>query len=167
MDLFILVLELIGTVAFASSGALAAMEKRMDLFGVNMLGIVTAVGGGIMRDVILGLTPPAAFSQPVYVLTAAVTSTLLFGVVYLRPSALDKELRKGLYDRLMFWCDTLGLGIFTVMGYGPPTACWRRKMHFSSSSQAFSPAWAGAPSGMYFQAGRRISSASTSMRWPP
>ena len=80
MDLFILVLELIGTVAFASSGALAAMEKRMDLFGVNMLGIVTAVGGGIMRDVILGLTPPAAFSQPVYVLTAAVTSTLLFGV---------------------------------------------------------------------------------------
>ena len=116
MDLFILVLELIGTVAFASSGALAAMEKRMDLFGVNMLGIVTAVGGGIMRDVILGLTPPAAFSQPVYVLTAAVTSTLLFGVVYLRPSALDKELRKGLYDRLMFWCDTLGLGIFTVMG---------------------------------------------------
>lgn len=47
MELFILALELIGTVAFASSGALAAMEKRMDLFGVNMLGIVTAVGGAL------------------------------------------------------------------------------------------------------------------------
>lgn len=116
MELFIFVLELVGTVAFASSGALTSMEKQMDLFGVNVVGVVTAVGGGIMRDVILGLTPPAAFSRPVYVLTAAAVSTLLFSVVYLKPSALDMELKAGVYDRLMFWCDSLGLGIFTMVG---------------------------------------------------
>lgn len=58
MDEFIFILELIGTVAFASSGAMIAIEKKMDIFGVNVLGATTAVGGGIMRDIILGLTPP-------------------------------------------------------------------------------------------------------------
>ena len=57
MDEFIFILELIGTVAFASSGAMIAIEKKMDIFGVNVLGATTAVGGGIMRDIILGLTP--------------------------------------------------------------------------------------------------------------
>ena len=116
METFIFLLEIIGTVAFASSGALTAMEKRMDLFGVNVLGVVTAVGGGIMRDVILGLTPPAAFSRPVYVLTAAVVSTVLFAAAYLHPSVLDGKLKHGLYEKLMFWCDTFGLGIFTMVG---------------------------------------------------
>lgn len=52
-------------------------RKKMDIFGVNVLGATTAVGGGIMRDIILGLTPPGAFSHPVYVLVAALTSTIL------------------------------------------------------------------------------------------
>ena len=51
MDEFIFILELIGTVAFASSGAMIAIEKKMDIFGVNVLGATTAVGGGIMRDI--------------------------------------------------------------------------------------------------------------------
>ena len=100
MDEFIFILELIGTVAFASSGAMIAIEKKMDIFGVNVLGATTAVGGGIMRDIILGLTPPGAFSHPVYVLVAALTSTILFVIAYAKP----------------FWCDTAGLGIFTVVG---------------------------------------------------
>ena len=49
MDTFVFILEIIGTVAFASSGALVAIEKKMDIFGVVVLGGVTAVGGGIMR----------------------------------------------------------------------------------------------------------------------
>ena len=53
MDTFIFVLEIIGTVAFASSGAMTAIEKKMDIFGVNILGATTAVGGGMMRDIIL------------------------------------------------------------------------------------------------------------------
>ena len=116
MDEFIFILELIGTVAFASSGAMIAMEKKMDIFGVNVLGATTAVGGGIMRDMILGLTPPGAFSHPVYVLVAALTSTILFAVAYAKPTAFESRVKTDYYDKLMFWCDTAGLGIFTVVG---------------------------------------------------
>ena len=116
MDEFIFILELIGTVAFASSGAMIAIEKKMDTFGVNVLGATTAVGGGIMRDIILGLTPPGAFSHPVYVLVAALTSTILFVIAYAKPTAFESRVKTDYYDKLMFWCDTAGLGIFTVVG---------------------------------------------------
>lgn len=116
MDEFTFILELIGTVAFASSGAMIAIEKKMDIFGVNVLGATTAVGGGIMRDIILGLTPPGAFSHPVYVLVAALTSTILFVIAYAKPTAFESRVKTDYYDKLMFWCDTAGLGIFTVVG---------------------------------------------------
>lgn len=116
MDEFIFILELIGTVAFASSGAMIAIEKKMDIFGVNVLGATTAVGGGIMRDIILGLTPPGAFSHPVYVLVAVLTSTILFVIAYAKPTAFESRVKTDYYDKLMFWCDTAGLGIFTVVG---------------------------------------------------
>lgn len=116
MDEFIFILELIGTVAFASSEAMIAIEKKMDIFGVNVLGATTAVGGGIMRDIILGLTPPGAFSHPVYVLVAALTSTILFVIAYAKPTAFESRVKTDYYDKLMFWCDTAGLGIFTVVG---------------------------------------------------
>ena len=116
MDEFIFILELIGTVAFASSGAMIDIEKKMDIFGVNVLGATTAVGGGIMRDIILGLTPPGAFSHPVYVLVAALTSTILFVIAYAKPTAFESRVKTDYYDKLMFWCDTAGLGIFTVVG---------------------------------------------------
>ena len=116
MDEFIFILELIGTVAFASSGAMIAIEKKMDIFGVNVLGATTAVGGGIMRDIILGLTPPGAFSHPVYVLVAALTSTSLCVIAYAKPTAFESRVKTDYYDKLMFWCDTAGLGIFTVVG---------------------------------------------------
>ena len=116
MDEFIFILELIGTVAFSSSGAMIAIEKKMDIFGVNVLGATTAVGGGIMRDIILGLTPPGAFSHPVYVLVAALTSTILFVIAYAKPTAFESRVKTDYYDKLMFWCDTAGLGIFTVVG---------------------------------------------------
>lgn len=116
MDTFIFVLEIIGTVAFASSGAMTAIEKKMDIFGVNILGATTAVGGGMMRDIILGVTPPAAFSQPVYILFSILTSTLLFAIVYNNPEILHSRIKSRYYDKIMLWCDTAGLGIFTVVG---------------------------------------------------
>lgn len=57
MDLTFLVLELAGTLAFAASGAMTGMKKDMDLFGVCILGLTTAVGGGVLRDVLAGDTP--------------------------------------------------------------------------------------------------------------
>ena len=116
MDTFIFVLEIIGTVAFASSGAMTAIEKKMDIFGVNILGATTAVGGGMMRDIILGVTPHAAFSQPVYILFSILTSTLLFAIVYTNPEILHSRIKSRYYDKIMLWCDTAGLGIFTVVG---------------------------------------------------
>lgn len=116
MDTFIFILEIIGTIAFASSGAMIAIEKKMDIFGVNILGATTAVGGGMIRDIILGVTPPTAFAQPVYILFSVLTSTLLFAVVYTNPDILHTKIKSGFYDKLMLWCDTVGLGIFTVVG---------------------------------------------------
>ena len=58
MQTLVLILELIGTVAFAISGAMTALKKHMDIFGVAILGVVTAVGGGAIRDIVLGITPP-------------------------------------------------------------------------------------------------------------
>lgn len=66
-EVLFICLEFIGTVSFAVSGAMAALEKRVDLFGVIFLGITTALAGGILRDVIIGRVPPERFcGQPVY-----------------------------------------------------------------------------------------------------
>jgi len=70
MQTFLFLLELAGTVAFAVSGAVLGIEKHMDIFGVGLLGITTAVGGGILRDLVVGLTPPRAFQDPMYLLVA-------------------------------------------------------------------------------------------------
>lgn len=114
-DILILIMELVGTVAFAASGAMTAIQKHMDLFGVNVLGVTTAVGGGLIRDLILGLNPPAMFRDPKYALTAVATSTILFFFVYARGPITSDRLTQ-FYDRLLLIGDTIGLGIFTVMG---------------------------------------------------
>ena len=78
----ILMMEIIGTIAFASSGALTAFQQDMDIFGVNVLAVVTSVGGGIIRDLIIGNTPPVTFQKPIYAVTAMITCNLLFIAFY-------------------------------------------------------------------------------------
>ena len=112
MDLFVLVLELIGTVAFAASGAIIAVRKKMDIFGVCVLALTTAVGGGIIRDLLLGVTPPATFRNPVYALTAAAVSV----IVFIRPIRYYLTGNHTVYRRTMLVMDALGLGIFSVVG---------------------------------------------------
>ena len=63
-DSILSIMEIIGTVAFASSGAMLAIRKRMDLFGICVLGVTTSVGGGMIRDLLLGITPPNIFRNP-------------------------------------------------------------------------------------------------------
>lgn len=111
----ILAAEIIGTVAFASSGAMLAIRKNMDLFGVLVLGLCVAVGGGILRDIILGQTPPGAFRDPVYAMVAMGTSVFLFIVVYLKKEILNSRYLTR-YEQAMNYCDAVGLGIFTVIG---------------------------------------------------
>jgi len=102
------VFEMIGTVAFAVSGALVAVKKRMDLLGVAVLGMTTAVGGGIVRDLILGVTPPMAFREPVYALTAIAVSLLMFFPGVRKLISADNS--------LLLVMDALGLGVFTAVG---------------------------------------------------
>ena len=82
-DNFIFTIEIIGTIAFAVSGALSGVSKRLDILGITVLGCVTAIGGGIMRDILLGSFPPAAFTDPVYVSAAIATSVVIFIFAYL------------------------------------------------------------------------------------
>ena len=72
-------MELIGTIAFAASGAMTGINGKMDIFGVCVLGVITAVGGGIARDVILG-NVPGALTNPVYVAAALFASLIVFAL---------------------------------------------------------------------------------------
>ena len=107
MDKFVFLLELIGTVAFAASGSLTAMRRHMDL-----LGVITSVGGGILRDIILGITPPLAFRDPTCTLVAVGVSLLLC-IPWIRHSLMHNH---RLFDVSLLLMDSVGLGVFTVMG---------------------------------------------------
>ncbi len=107
-------MELMGTVAFAASGAMTGINCKMDIFGVCVLGVITAVGGGMTRDVFLG-NVPGALTKPVYVIAALVTAIVVFALVYFKRNLLQGTVGV-LYDRIMLIMDSIGLGIFTVMG---------------------------------------------------
>ena len=104
--------EMIGVVAFAISGAVVAISKKMDIFGVAMMGTVTAVGGGILRDVLLGLTPPSALRNPLQALVGIGVSVLVFIVWQHSHSAAQHPWR----EALLLVADSIGLGIFTAHG---------------------------------------------------
>jgi len=111
-QILIFILELVGTVSFAVSGAMTALKHKMDVFGVAILGLVTAVGGGVIRDLILGVTPPATFEHPVYALIAVGVSIIIFIPAFRR--ILTKQQK--IYDTMLLLMDSVGLGIFTVVG---------------------------------------------------
>ena len=112
MDTFIFVLNMVGTLAFAASGAMIGLKKNMDIFGVCILGLTTATGGGVIRDLILGVTPPMAFRDPTAAIVALVTSAVFFSRHVRRVLTHNQRW----YDLLLFWMDTLGLGVFSVIG---------------------------------------------------
>lgn len=114
MELFIFILEIIGTIAFTSSGAMTAIEKNMDILGVSMLGMTTAVGGGIIRDLILGITPPNAFQNPIYAIVSIIVSVFVFTIINIKQNA-NREGKRG-NDKIIIILDSIGLGVFTVVG---------------------------------------------------
>ena len=114
-DMIIFIMEMIGTVAFAASGAMVGVERKMDIFGVCVLGVVTAVGGGMTRDIMLGIIPPNVFRNPVYAIVATASSCLVFLVLWIKKELLEGQFRV-IYDKVMLAMDSVGLGIFTVVG---------------------------------------------------
>ena len=103
-------IELIGTVAFAISGVITALEKKFDVFGALVLGTVTAVGGGIVRDLILGVLPPMAFRKSVFAITALVTSLVVFVIAYFLGTRIKKHF--DVYSQIINVFDSIGLSVF-------------------------------------------------------
>lgn len=99
------IMGIIGTAAFAVSGVLVGIKNRLDLFGVFVLAILTASGGGLIRDVIIGDGLPAFFTQPRYLITILVTTIITFLVF--------KYIRRLLFIIKVF--DAVGLGVFTIL----------------------------------------------------
>lgn len=143
--LIMAVFEIVGTITFAMSGALVAIDKKLDLFGVILLGVITAVGGGIFRDIILGINPPTAFVNPTSSIISMIASVVTFiiyplvvrkneknrkdkingsdkynNLKYLtkeqRFNIISKQIQLNNLKRLVFICDAIGLATFTAIG---------------------------------------------------
>ncbi|WP_132053514.1 trimeric intracellular cation channel family protein [Pseudocnuella soli] len=100
------VIDILGTFAFAVSGAFSAMERRFDPFGVIIIAFVTAIGGGTMRDLLVGNTPVSWLTNggTIIVIFTAAVATMLLG----------PQLRR--LDPALFLFDALGIGLFTIVG---------------------------------------------------
>ena len=114
MNLLFTIAELVGTVAFALSGAMVAVQKKLDIFGIMLLGVVTALGGGTVRDVLLGHTPPRVFYSGSYVALSIVSALVVFLVFRLSKGRFSQF--TGSMDAILTLSDALGLGIFAVIG---------------------------------------------------
>ena len=90
ISIFFLI-EAVGTIAFASSGAMVAIRQNLDLLGIIVLGVTTAVGGGMMRDILLGIVPPSLFTNPIYTIMAFITVMVLFIVIRMNQHFLEGD----------------------------------------------------------------------------
>ena len=107
-------LEILGIIAFSISGAIVAIRRRFDIFGVVVVGLTTAIGGGIIRDVISGHTPPMIFSNAYLVGISVATSVLTFLLAYVKRSkflAIQSKI-----ENVNNYFDAIGLSVFTIMG---------------------------------------------------
>ncbi len=112
----IFALEIIGTVAFSISGAVAAIENDMDLMGIVTLGITTAVGGGVIRDVILDVVPPSAFRKPIFIPVAFISIVVFLIILKLWERSHLPRLFTHHLPTMINVSDAIGLGTFTVTG---------------------------------------------------
>ncbi len=113
LDLTWVVFDIIGTEAFALSGALVGLSRKMDAFGIVVLAVLTAVGGGIIRDVLVGIVPPSALTNTANLLMAVATA-IIVSAVYGTFRFAPKQRRRFLL--VYHLSDTLGLAAFTVTG---------------------------------------------------
>lgn len=113
-EIILLIMEWIGTISFAVSGSLVAIRHGLDLFGVATVGTITAVGGGVMRDIMIGNIPPEIFSNPIILIVAVVTSIIVFLIAYIYRNKF-KELNETI-DTVNILFDALGLASFSITG---------------------------------------------------
>lgn len=102
------ILDMIGTVVFAISGALAAREHKLDIFGMFIIAFVTGMGGGTLRDMMIGSTPVFWMKQPIYVVM--ITIGVILAIIF-------RE-KMDVWRKSLLLFDTIGLGVFTIIGVG-------------------------------------------------
>ncbi len=105
-EVFIYVLDLFGTMAFAVTGAFKAIEKKFDIVGIIILATMTGLAGGTIRDVIIGRMPPNSIADPIYIAITVATGIVIF--------LLFSRLKK--HWNLFLKFDAIGLGVFTIIG---------------------------------------------------
>lgn len=113
-DVIMLILEVIGSISFAVSGAFVAIKARLDIFGVVFIAAITAFGGGMLRDVLIGRVPPAVFRNfPVFAVAVA-SALIVFVIAYRNREKFDRI--KGKIEPINNVFDAIGLAAFSVMG---------------------------------------------------
>lgn len=103
---FVYFLEMLGTAAFAISGALAASRKNMDIFGFSVLALMPSIGGGTIRDLVIGRTPVFWIEDSRYVTVAIICAIIVFFAPY----------KVGSRRRVLIWMDAMGLALFAALG---------------------------------------------------
>lgn len=118
MDILFIVLEVLGSVAFAISGVMVARTNHMDVFGAAVLGCTTSCGGGLFRDLILGRIPPSMFVEPVYAEISLVVSLITFIIIHhMHPERILAGDVAVTFDNALNATDSIGLAAFVVVGY--------------------------------------------------
>ncbi|WP_299684175.1 trimeric intracellular cation channel family protein [uncultured Dokdonia sp.] len=105
MDVITLI-DILGTIAFAISGVLTAMNKRMDAFGILIIALITSIGGGTLRDVLIGKTPVTWMQDQIF--PTVIFITAVFAVVF--------RSKLKYFRRSLFLFDTIGIGLYTITG---------------------------------------------------
>ena len=115
IDIILLSIEIIGIISFAIAGALVAIDKETDLFGVVFLAVMTCFGGGIIRDITIGRNPPAFFRELTYQFAIAIAVAL---TVFILARIFQKQYveKKRIVVEINNYIDALAIGIFSVSG---------------------------------------------------
>ncbi len=118
MSLFVF-LEYAGIVAFSVAAVITAIEFQFDFFGIYVLSLITSLGGGIIRDVLLGISPPVAFIDITYFLICIATTTcmlIILGILSKKKTITFENLKDKKLNNLLILFDAIGLAVFTVAG---------------------------------------------------
>ena len=113
-NIFFEITEFVGIVAFAVSGAMISIDRKMDLFGVVFLGLVTALGGGAIRDVFLGVIPPRNFFNFRHLMCAVITSLVVFLLARIFRKFFFENYKK--INMAVNFFDAVGLASFAISG---------------------------------------------------
>jgi uncharacterized membrane protein YeiH len=114
MSTVLTVIEIIGVLSFSISGALMAIDKENDFFGVVFLAIITSFGGGILRDIFIGNTPPLFFGLFYLIIVSVITSTVVFLIATIFKKQYVKN--EDFVQRINNYLDAAGLGVFVISG---------------------------------------------------